>query len=54
VRLSIARHPQPVQLDGIVVTESRPGWLSLDLPPLEMWAEPLMQLSEQQGVDLHS
>ena len=43
-----ARHPQPVQLDGIVVKESRPGWLSLDLPPLEVWTEPLKQLSVPQ------
>jgi hypothetical protein len=32
-----ARHPQPVQLDDILVKEPRLGWLSLDLPPLEMW-----------------
>jgi hypothetical protein len=31
-----------------VVKESRPGWLSLDLPPLEVWAEPLKQLSVPQ------
>ncbi len=31
-----------------VLPESRPGWLSLDLPPLEVWAEPLKQLSVPQ------
>jgi hypothetical protein len=31
-----------------VVKESRPGWLLLDLPPLEVWAEPLKQLSVPQ------
>jgi hypothetical protein len=38
-----ARHPQPVKLDGEVALEAGPGWLSLDLPPLEVWAEPLKQ-----------
>ena len=48
------QHPQPVQLSGIVVKESRLGWLSLDLPALEMWEEPLKRLSVQQRERIES
>jgi hypothetical protein len=48
------RHPQPIRRDGIVVKESRPGWLSLDLPALEMWKEPLKRLSVQQRERIES
>ena len=54
VTLSIDRHPEPVKLDGIVVKESRPGWLSLDLPPLEAWEERLRQLSAPQRQRIES
>ncbi len=54
VNLTIARNPNRVRLDGIVVKESRRGWLSLDLPPLEMWEEPLKQLSVQQRQRIES
>ena len=54
VRLSIARHPQPVEPGGIVVKESRPGWLSLDLPLLELWEQPLKQLTPSQRARIES
>ena len=54
MKLLIASHPEPVRLDGIVVKESRPGWLSLDLPALEMWEEPLKRLSVQQRERIES
>ena len=36
-----------MELSGIVVREARPGWVSLDLPPLETWAEPMKWLTPQ-------
>ena len=37
-----------VHLDGIVVREPRPGWVTLELPPLEAWkSRPLWLLPEQ-------
>ena len=29
----------PVKLDGIVLSQSRPGWVALKLPPLEVWEQ---------------
>lgn len=37
-----------------MVKEARPGWLSLELPPLEMWEEPLKRLSVQQRERIES
>ena len=37
-----------VELGDIVVHESRPGWITLDLPPLEKWREPLKWLTPPQ------
>ena len=40
---------QSVKLNGIIVRETRrSGWLSIDLPPLEDWAESLKRLTQQQ------
>ena len=36
------------KLPGIVLRESRPGWLALVLPPLEVWQPVLQQLTVQQ------
>ena len=40
--------PHPVKLAGIVVREARPGWLTLELPPLERWEEPMKWLTPEQ------
>jgi integrase/recombinase XerD len=48
VTLTVLTDPGPVQLTGIVVREARPGWLTLDVPPLERWAEPMRWLTPQQ------
>ncbi len=28
-------------LSGIVIRETRPGWMTLEVPPLEAWEQPL-------------
>ena len=33
-----------VHLDGIVVREPRPGWVTLEIPPLEAWEKRLCWL----------
>jgi integrase/recombinase XerD len=37
-----------VHLDGIVIREQRPGWVSLELPPLEAWEARLRWLLPEQ------
>jgi integrase/recombinase XerD len=37
-----------VRLDGIAIEETRPGWYSIDLPPLETWAPGMTRLSVAQ------
>ncbi len=54
VELTIAANPRPIQLGGIYVRELRPGWLALDVPPLETWAEPLRWLTPQQRERIES
>ena len=46
--------PQPVKLAGIVVREARPGWLTLDVPPLEHWGEPMKWLTPEQKTRIES
>jgi hypothetical protein len=41
-------------LPGIVIREARPGWLSLDVPPLERWDEPMKWLTPEQKTRLES
>lgn len=38
----------PVEFTGIVLRESRPGWIALDLPPLEVWEDRLRWVSPGQ------
>jgi len=45
VQLLILTEGRPVWLKGIVVREPRAGWLTLDVPPLEAWDEPLRWVS---------
>jgi tRNA(Met) C34 N-acetyltransferase TmcA len=37
-----------VNLGGIVLTLSRPGWVALKLPPLESWEQHFRWLTQQQ------
>ena len=48
VNLTILGGPRPVRLDGIVAHEPRPGWIVLDVPPLEAWSEPFRWLTPVQ------
>ena len=48
VTLTILGGPRAVRLAGIVAREARPGWIVLDVPPLEAWAEPFRWLTPQQ------
>jgi integrase/recombinase XerD len=54
VMLTIVTDPQPVKLTGIVVREARPGWLTLDVPPLERWEEPMRWLTPEQKSRIES
>jgi site-specific recombinase XerD len=44
------QHPRggPIYLTGIVVREMRPGWLNIEVPPLESWSDPLRGLTAAQ------
>jgi hypothetical protein len=48
VNLLILGGDHPVRLEGIVVRELRPGWISLDVPPLERWSDPCRWLTPPQ------
>lgn len=48
VTLGIGAGPRPVYLTGIVAREVRRGWVSLEIPPLETWEEPLRWLRPEQ------
>jgi integrase/recombinase XerD len=54
VTLTIVNDPQPVKLPGIVVCEARPGWLTLDVPPLEHWEEPMKWLTPEEKTRIES
>jgi hypothetical protein len=54
VTLTIVTDPQPVMLTGILVREARPGWLTLDVPPLEHWEEPMKWLTPEQKTRIQS
>lgn len=38
----------PIYFTAIVAKESRPGYVTLDIPPLEQWSEPLSWLRREQ------
>ena len=38
----------PIYLTGIIVLEPRPGWQTLEVPPLEQWEEPFRWLTPEQ------
>jgi integrase/recombinase XerD len=43
--LEILTQSRPVHLGGIEVREPRPGWVTLEVPPLESWSESLLWLT---------
>lgn len=47
-QVEIVQATQSLELPGIVLRESRPGWLALDVPPLELWEATLARLSKPQ------
>ena len=47
VRINRAGEPA-VYLTGIVAQQPRPGWITLTVPPLEEWEEPLRWLPREQ------
>ncbi len=54
VQLTIFTDNRQVTLGGITVREARPGWVTLDLPPWERWADALGQLSRREHERLES
>ncbi len=54
VELEILTKPRPIKLRGIEVRESRPGWVTLEVPSLESWEEPLKWLTPQERERIES
>ena len=50
----ILNEDQHVRFDGINLRESRPGWVAMDLPPLEFWEPSLRWLSPEQRLRIES
>ena len=48
VELSIFTDDRYVDLDGIVVREPRPGFVTMEIPPLEKWEKPMRWLLPDQ------
>ena len=48
VTLEILTQPRSIRFRGIVVREPRPGWVTLEVPPLEAWEEPLRWLTREE------
>jgi hypothetical protein len=48
MELSIFNDDRFIYLDGITVHERRPGWVTLEIPPLEAWEKPLCWLTPEQ------
>ena len=53
VCLSVLNDP-PVKLEGIVASQPRKGWITLDVPPLERWSEPMKWLRPEQRERIES
>lgn len=43
-----------IYLTGIVATEARPGWITLNVPPYEQWEEPMRWLTRSQRERIES
>ncbi len=54
VELSIFNDDRYIYLDGIVVREPRPGWTTLEIPPLEKWEKPMRWLLPEQRERIQS
>ena len=54
VTLTILSEDHDVALGGIVVREPRPGWITLEVPPLEAWHESLLWLTPPQRERIES
>ena len=54
VTIVILGNQEPVRLQGVVVQEARPGWITLEIPPTEAWEEPLSVLSSSQRQRIES
>ena len=48
VTIEVETPDRPVYFTGTRITESRPGYVTPDIPPLEQWNEPLKWLSASQ------
>jgi hypothetical protein len=48
VTLALAGGERPVYFTGIIASEARPGFVTLQIPPLEQWSEPLSWLTRPQ------
>ena len=48
VELSVFSDDRLIHFEGIVVREPRPGWITLEIPPLEAWEKPLRWLTPEQ------
>ena len=48
VTLAIRSRSRPIYFTGILASEVRPGYVTLQIPPLENWEEPLRWLSRSQ------
>ena len=48
VVLLVLTEPRAIRLSGIAVREPRPGWVTLEIPPLEAWREPLKWLTREE------
>ena len=54
VTLSIRSDGVPIELSGIVVRQPRPQWITLEVPLLETWREPLKWLTREQRERIES
>jgi integrase/recombinase XerD len=52
--LTIINEGRCISLDGIVVREQRPGWVTLEVPPLEAWEQRLCWLTPPQRERIES
>jgi site-specific recombinase XerD len=54
VELSIFTDDRYIDLNGIVVREPRPGWTTIEIPPLEKWEKPMRWLLPEQRERIQS
>ena len=54
VELSIFNDDRFIYLEGIVVREPRPGFITMEIPPLEKWEKPMRWLTPEQRERMQS